>query len=105
MLLIVEARHRIVRLRLEIDAQHAALRRRVEEGQPRAGDEIVHERGDEHGLAGAGEPGDAEPDGRRDQVAGEIADAAKSVAGGVGDSWRSARLGIVLCALASDVMA
>ena len=60
MLLIFEARHGIVGLRLEIDAQQAPLGRRVEERQPRTGDEIVHQRGDEHRLAGAREPGHAE---------------------------------------------
>ena len=66
--LIVEARHLIVRLRLEIGAEHAAVGDGVEERHAGARHEVVHERGDEHGLAGAGEAGDAEPDGRLDQV-------------------------------------
>ena len=59
------------------------MRRGVEERQPRAGDEIVHERGDEHRLAGAGEPGHAELERGRDEAAGEIADAAEGVARGL----------------------
>ena len=83
MLLIFEAGHELVRLRLEIGAQQTPLRRRVEEGQPAAGDEIMHERGDEHGLARPGEARDPEPHGRRDQARGEIADIANGVAGGI----------------------
>ena len=60
MLLIFEARHDIVGLWLEIDAQDTPLRGRIEEGEPRAGDEIMHERGDEHGLARSREARDAE---------------------------------------------
>ena len=51
MALIVEARHLIVRLRLEIDAEHAALGHGIEEAAGGPGHEIMHERGDEHGLA------------------------------------------------------
>ena len=83
MLLVFEARHDIVGLRLEIDAHDAPLRRGVEERQPRAGDEIVHERGDEHRLARAREPGDAELQRRRDEAAGEVADAAEGIARGL----------------------
>ena len=83
MLLILEARHGIVRLRLEIDAQQAPLGRRIEERQPRAGDEIVHQRGDEHRLARAREPGHAEFHIGRDKVGGEVADAAQGIARGV----------------------
>ena len=44
------------------------MRHGIEERHARAGHEIVHERGDEHGLAGAREPRDAEPHGRLDEV-------------------------------------
>ena len=47
--------------------------------------EVVDERGDEHGLAGAGEPGHAEPDGRLDEVRGEVADIAERIDGAMGE--------------------
>ena len=59
-LLVGEARHAIVGLRLEIGARDAALSHGREERQAPAGDEIAHQRGDEHRLAGAREPRDAE---------------------------------------------
>ncbi len=83
MLLIFEARDDLVRLRFQIGAQQAPLGGRVEERQPAAGDEIVHERGDEHGLAGAGEPGHAEPHRRRNEAGSEVADIADGIAGGM----------------------
>ena len=83
MLLEGETRHEFVGLRLEIDARHAPLCGGVEEGQPRARHQVVHQRGDEHGLARTGEPGDAELYRRRDQARGEIAHAAKGIAGGL----------------------
>src|SRR4029079_15973531 len=83
MFFISETRHDIVGLRLEIDARDPSLRRRVEEGKPRAGNEIMYQRGDEHRLPRAGEPGDAELERRRDQATGEIADAAENVPGGL----------------------
>ena len=67
--LIVEARHRVVRLRLQIGADDARLRQRLEEGQPVAGDEVVDQRGDEHRLARARQPGYAEPQRGREEVA------------------------------------
>src|SRR5665811_1032412 len=83
MFLVFEARHDLVRLRLQIGAQQAPFRRGIEEWQAAACDEIVHQRGDEHRLAGAREPGDAEPNCRRDETRGKIADIADGVAGGV----------------------
>ena len=83
--LIVEARHLIVRLRLEIDAGNAAMRHGIEERHAGACHEIVHERGDEHGLARAREPGHAKPDGRLDEVRGEVADIAESIDGAMGE--------------------
>ena len=65
MILVGEARHRVVGLRLEPGAGDASLGRGGEHRQPRAGDQVVDERGEEHRLAGAGEAGDAEPQSRR----------------------------------------
>ena len=56
MLLEFESRHGVVGLRLEISTKHPVLGRRVEEGQPPSGDQIMHERGNEHGLAGTSQP-------------------------------------------------
>ena len=58
-------------------------------------DEVVDERGDEDGLAGAGEAGHAEPDGRLDEVAGEVADIAEGIGGGPSDGRRSARFSVL----------
>jgi hypothetical protein len=41
-------------------------------------DEVVDQRGDEHGLAGAREAGDAEPDRRRDEAGGAGAEVGKA---------------------------
>ena len=82
-LLVFEAGHGVVGLRLQIGAGETALRRRSKNGKPRARDEIVHERGDEHGLAGAREAGHAEPNRRRDEVGGIIAEIAEDVARGL----------------------
>ncbi len=67
-LLVGEARHAVVGLRLQIGARDAALGHGREERQPAAHQEVADERRDEHGLARAGEPGDAEAHGRRHQV-------------------------------------
>ena len=61
---IVEPRHRVVGLRLEAGAGDPAARQRFEHRKASAAQKPVHQRGDEHRLAGAREPGDAEPDGR-----------------------------------------
>ena len=73
MRLVVEARHRVVGLRLEPRAGDAAARQRLEHRQPPAMQQLMHQRGDEHRLAGAGEAGDAEPDGRIEQARAEFA--------------------------------
>ena len=39
--------------------------------------QLMHQRGDEHGLARAGQAGDAEPDGRVEQVRTELAEGAR----------------------------
>ena len=68
MVLVVEARHRVVRLRLE-----PARGRSVRWHRPRTPEtgrraQAVDQRGDEHGLAGARQAGDAEPDRRIEEV-------------------------------------
>ncbi len=47
-------------------------------------DEIMHQRGDEHRLAGARQPGHAETDGGRDNVGGALAKGGEGDAGFVG---------------------
>ena len=47
-------------------------RQRLEHRQPAAAHQVMHQRGDEHGLAGAGQPGDAEPDRRIEQAAAKL---------------------------------
>ena len=69
----------------------SAMAREV--GQPPARDETAHQRGDEHGLAGAREPRDAEPDGRGDEIGGVIAGAAQGIGRG---SWLVRRLASLL---------
>ena len=60
MLLVGEARHGVVGLRLEPRARDASLGGRGEHRQPRPCDQIVDERGQEHGLAGARQAGHAQ---------------------------------------------
>ena len=67
-LLIVEAGDRVVGLRLEIGAFDAALGLGKKEGQPPAFHEIADERGDEHRLARARQPGHAETERGRHHV-------------------------------------
>ena len=52
MVLIVEARHRIVGLRLEPGAGDPPGGERLEDRKTSAAGEAVDQRGDEHGLAG-----------------------------------------------------
>ncbi len=52
MVLIVEARHRIIRLRLEMGPRDPPGRERLEHRKAAAAGEAVDQRGDEHGLAG-----------------------------------------------------
>ena len=72
MILVLEARYRIIRLFLERGAGHPAGAQRLEQGQPAAMQQIVDQRRDEDGLAGTRQAGDAEPDGRIDQIGGAI---------------------------------
>ena len=67
MVLVLEARHRVVRLLLEEGAGDAAGFLRLEQRQPAAMDQIVHEGRDEHRLAGARQASDAEPQRRRNE--------------------------------------
>ncbi len=60
MLLVGETRHGVVRLRLEPRPRQAAFRGGGEHRKPRAGDQVVDERGEKHGLARARQAGDAE---------------------------------------------
>ena len=65
MRLVIEARHVVVGLRHQLAPGEPPAGIGLEERQPAAVHEVVDERGDEHGLAGAGKPGHAEPHGRR----------------------------------------
>ena len=60
-LLVGEARHGVVGLRLQTSAADAAFRGGGENRHPRTRDQIVDQSGDEHRLARAGKPGDAQP--------------------------------------------
>ena len=68
MILVGEARHRVVGLRLEPRPRDPPLGGGGEHRKPRAGDQVVDERGQKHGLAGARQAGDAETQ----AAAGEI---------------------------------
>ena len=68
MLLVGEARHRVVRLRFEPHPLDAPLGGGGQHRQTRARDQIVDERGQEHRLAGARQAGHPEAQG----CAGEI---------------------------------
>ena len=67
MVLVLEARHGVVGLMFEKGAGDAAGFLGLEERQPAAMDEIVHESGDEDRLAGAGKARHAEPHRGRDE--------------------------------------
>ena len=69
-ILVLEARHRVVGLLFEEGARNASRLLRLEQRQAAAMDEIVDEGGDEDRLAGAGQPGHAEPERRREQRGG-----------------------------------
>ena len=60
MVLIGESRHHVVGLRFETRPRNPPFRRRGEHRKPRAGDQVVDERREKHGLAGARQAGDAE---------------------------------------------
>ena len=69
MVLVLKARHGVVRLLLEEGARDASGLLRLEQRQAAAMDQIVDQRGDEHRLAGTGQAGDAEPQRWRKQPA------------------------------------
>ena len=89
-LLVGKARDGIVGLRLEIGAGDAALGHGGKERQAPAGDEAAHQRGDEHGLARARQPRDAEPQRRRHQVEESRAGALEGVRCGARSGLRAA---------------
>ena len=68
MRLIGEARHRVVRLRRQPGAGDPSRCHGLEDREASAAEEAVHQRGDEDGLAGAGQPGDAKTHGRLEQA-------------------------------------
>ena len=74
--LVIETRHRIVGLRLQLRTGDASARERFEHRQASAIEQRMDQRGDEHGLARAGEAGDAEPHGGMDHMAGKIGERA-----------------------------
>ena len=71
MLLEGEARHGVVGLRLQVGREDAALGGGAQLRHPAALEQVRDQRGDEHGLAGAAEAGDAEPDHRVEQALAE----------------------------------
>jgi len=70
--LIVEARHRIIRLRCEICARDAARREGFEHREAAAARKAVDQGGDEYGLARPRQAGDAEPDRRVEEVLAKV---------------------------------
>ncbi len=68
MALISEARHRVVRLRRQMRARDPAGGIGLEHRKPAAARQAMDQRGDEYGLAGARQAGDAEPHRRVEEV-------------------------------------
>jgi hypothetical protein len=81
MLLVVEARNRIVRLGLEPSPRDAPARKRFEQRQPSAMDEIMNDSGDEHALAGARKPGNPQAQRRLEEIFAKLFDGARRQAG------------------------
>jgi hypothetical protein len=75
--LIIEARHRVVGLRCEPRAGDAATGQGFEHRKAAAAHQAMHQGGDEHGLAGARQAGDAEPHGRAKQPLAEFGERAR----------------------------
>ena len=69
------------------------LRERREAGQAAAGQQVMDERGDEDGLAGAAEAGDAEAQGWREAAGSGIGEVAERNADLVGNGGRRLRHG------------
>ncbi len=61
MILVGKTRHGVVGLRIEPGAGNAPFRRRGQNRQPSAGEQVLDQRRDEHGLARARQTRDAEP--------------------------------------------
>ena len=76
MALVVEPRHRVVGLRRKPRAGDAPARQRLEHRKAPAAQQAMQQRGDEHGLAGARQPGDAEPHRRMKQMLAEFREGA-----------------------------
>ncbi len=72
MVLIGEARHIVVRLRLQDGPRNAPGGICPKQRQSAAMDEIVHQSGNENGLAGPGETGDAQPDIGTAEIGGAV---------------------------------
>ena len=64
MILVGKARDGMIRLRLQVGREDPSLRLGAQLRHPPPVDQVRHQRGDEHGLARAAEPGDPEPDHR-----------------------------------------
>ena len=79
MALVIEPRHRIIRLRRKIGARHAAGGHRFEHRETSAAQQAMNQRGDEDGLAGVRKPGDPEPDRRIEQMAAELCERSSSL--------------------------
>ena len=68
MVLVVEPRHRVIGLRLKPCARDPPARQGLENRKTAAANEAVNQGGDEDGLAGARQAGDAEPDRRVEKM-------------------------------------
>ena len=66
--LVVEARYRVVRLRLKPCPRDPPGRKRLENRKSAATNEAMDQGGDKNGLAGARQAGDAEPDAGLEKV-------------------------------------
>jgi hypothetical protein len=85
MVLVLEARNRVVGLLLQDRARDAAALLGLEQRQAPPMDEIVDERGDEHGLAGARQSGHADAQRGQDDVARPPGDGVQCDAGLIAD--------------------
>ncbi len=68
MVLVVEARHGVIRLRREVGFRDASARQRFEDRKSSAAHQTMDERGNENGLARTRHAGHAEADGGIDQI-------------------------------------
>ncbi|MNL48973.1 hypothetical protein D3C87_1718740 [compost metagenome] len=72
MVFILKARHGVVRLRFQPGRSDTARLQRLEQRQPPAMQQVMDQRRDEHGLAGARQAGHAEPQRRIDEIGGAV---------------------------------